>query len=164
MVLSLFLFISSTALVSFCYAYDETSLIKKVTETHLSFYWHENFTGSAPSSLMVASATNFTPGSYSFNFGNNYAFDKPVTLESDPTGDVIGKTQGIYTLYTRESDITMNLFLYEYQDSILSFLGRVNITSPLREVSTEEVVCSEVLPDISYLNRFTLIRSPIIIL
>ncbi|KMZ65758.1 hypothetical protein ZOSMA_30G00390 [Zostera marina] len=104
------------------------------TNTKISFYANDTYVGPNPSSVLIAGVD-----SAFFEFGSTFAFDIPLFLEFEPntTTNAIGKAKGIYTVYTRDDlscSITMNLFLDEYQDSVLTFLGVLNITSPLREV------------------------------
>ncbi|KMZ61263.1 hypothetical protein ZOSMA_53G00480 [Zostera marina] len=146
----LILSISSTTTISFCSAFERKSALKGVgkstrkllqpVEAHFQFYWHESFSGPDASSIIIAGANSTDSGDK--EFGTTYAFDNPLTVDPIPpnsTSDVIGNMQGFYVLTAKEKvalAVTLNLVLKDpvFKDSILSFQGRVDTDSKMREV------------------------------
>lgn len=105
--------------------------------TKLHFFVHDNVTANAPTSVLVAPANADSIASAAF--GSTYAMDAPITVESDPNSEVIGRAQGTFTFAGQDEPVlsmAINLVFTdgEYKGSSLSILGNNPISHEYREM------------------------------
>ncbi|KMZ58300.1 Disease resistance-responsive (dirigent-like protein) familyprotein [Zostera marina] len=133
------------SVVSLCHAQqtdlviDEKPAPKLINpiQTHLRVYWHENFTGPNPTSVVIAEAPS--TNSSATQFGRTYTFDNPLTLDPVSTVDVVGRAQGLYAFTSKEEmafTLTLNVLFTEekYNGSTILVYGRVNVDNTVKEI------------------------------
>ncbi|XP_038707220.1 dirigent protein 4-like [Tripterygium wilfordii] len=109
---------------------------KKITKLH--FYFHETRNVQNATAVIVAKpATNDTSPS---QFGTVFVIDDPLTIDADPSSEVIGKAKGMY-VYAGQ-DRTM-LVMYadfgfikgKFNGSSISVMSRNSILDTERDVA-----------------------------
>ncbi|KAJ0969700.1 hypothetical protein J5N97_022577 [Dioscorea zingiberensis] len=113
------------------------SKLFKETETHLHFYLHDILTGTESSSVLVAQGPNTS--NHPTAFGAVLVMDSMLTETPNRNSKLIGRAQGMYALSSQEDRslvIVVNLvFLQgEFNGSSLAVLGRIPLSSPVREM------------------------------
>ncbi|CAI9108332.1 OLC1v1007902C1 [Oldenlandia corymbosa var. corymbosa] len=107
----------------------------KLTKLHL--FVHDNVTADNPTSVLIAPAN--TNNIASIAFGSTYAMDAPITVDSDPSSELIDRAQGTFTFVGQAEPVlsmAINLVFTEgeYKDSSLSILGNNPISHDYREM------------------------------
>ncbi|CAI9108326.1 OLC1v1007896C1 [Oldenlandia corymbosa var. corymbosa] len=105
--------------------------------TKLHFFVHDNVTADNPTSVLIAPSN--TNNSASIAFGSTYAMDAPITLDSDPSSELIGRAQGTFTFAGQAEPVlsmAINLVFTEgdFKGSSLSILGNNPISHDYREM------------------------------
>ncbi|KAJ0969424.1 hypothetical protein J5N97_022301 [Dioscorea zingiberensis] len=118
------------------------SKLGKETETHLHFYLHEIFNDTEPSTVLVAQGPNTS--NLNTSFGAVLVMDAMLTETPNRNSKLIGKAQGIQLiappLLSSQEDrsllFVVNLVFVqgEFNGSSLAVLGRIPISSPVREM------------------------------
>lgn len=111
--------------------------LPKLKQTQLRFYIKEDFTGPDPTGVVIAQAAS--TNSSSTQFGLTYTFDNPLTLDLENTTDVVGRSQGFFSLTSKETlsaTVLMTLIFNEekFNGSSLVVAGRVDSADGLREI------------------------------
>ncbi|KAJ3675517.1 hypothetical protein LUZ60_004559 [Juncus effusus] len=114
-----------------------TSAKKKESPIHFHFYQHKTVSGPNPSAVKVTKGPIPLPvGPYSF--GDIIVLDDPLTSGPEPTSELLGRAQGLYTVMnspTVEWVFNIVLTCEKYNGSTLAIMGRDYILSDVRELS-----------------------------
>ncbi|CAI9099187.1 OLC1v1035971C1 [Oldenlandia corymbosa var. corymbosa] len=107
----------------------------KVTKLH--FFVHNNVSANNPTSVLIAPANSNNIASIASR--STYAMDAPITVDSNPNSNFIGRAQGTFTFVGQAEPVlsmAINLVLTEgdYKGSSLSILGNNPISHEYREM------------------------------
>ncbi|PON76176.1 Disease resistance response protein [Parasponia andersonii] len=141
--LTLLISLTIFSFLSLTIAYDHHTLpeknlgFKREKLTHLHFYVQDVVSGRNPTAVTVAEGA--TTNTSTVSFGLVTVLDDLLTVGPDPTSKQVGRAQGI-SVFASQSEVGLLMVLNyvftegKFNGSTLSVLGRIGITSAVKEL------------------------------